>query len=243
MTSGAYSISYYRLINWENFKFSTLNLISINSKFAKESFIPSFEAYITGNDFIFVSNFKQKEVELVRTFFSDEPDFTGFTERLKKFYYEGVESIFLKFMNKPQLTINNSNENLCEIIRESISESPKKRITFAEYMELVLYHPQYGYYASHPVNIGKQGDFLTSSHWSADFGELLAEQFVQMWDIFQRPNNFTLVEMGAGQGILAEQVLGYLKQKHLDFFPTIEYLIIEKSEVLKEEQKTKITVI
>ncbi|MGB3511779.1 MAG: class I SAM-dependent methyltransferase [Microcoleaceae cyanobacterium] len=143
-------------------------------------------------------------------------------------------------MNQPKLTINNNNENLCKIIRQSISESPKKRITFAEYMDLVLYHPQSGYYASHPVNIGKQGDFLTSSHWGADFGELLAEQFVQMWNILNRPHNFTLVEMGAGQGILAEQILGYLKQNHLDFFQTMEYLIIEKSEVLKEEQKQRL---
>ncbi|MDJ0516380.1 MAG: class I SAM-dependent methyltransferase [Trichodesmium sp. MO_231.B1] len=143
-------------------------------------------------------------------------------------------------MNQSQLTINNNNENLCEIIHQRISESQKKRITFAEYMDLVLYNPQHGYYATHPVNIGKQGDFLTSPHWGSDFGELLAEQFMEMWHLFQRPNNFTLVEMGAGQGILAEQILDYLKQTHLDFFQTIEYLIIEKSEVLKAEQKQRL---
>ena len=143
-------------------------------------------------------------------------------------------------MNQPQLTISNNNENLCTIIYKSISESQNKRITFAEYMDLVLYHPQYGYYATHPVNIGKQGDFLTSPHWGGYFGELLAEQFLEMWHILQRPNNFTMVEMGAGQGILAEQILGYLKQKHLDFFQTIEYLIVEKSEVLKAQQKQRL---
>ena len=143
-------------------------------------------------------------------------------------------------MNKPQITINNNNGKLCEIIYKHISESQKKRITFAEYMDLVLYHPQHGYYATHPVNIGKQGDFLTSPHWGGYFGELLAEQFLEMWHILQRPNNFTMVEMGAGQGILAEQILGYLKQKHLDFFQTIEYLIVEKSEVLKAQQKQRL---
>jgi len=148
--------------------------------------------------------------------------------------------LLFKLMNQPQITINNNNENLCEIIYKYISESQKKRITFAEYMDLVLYHTQHGYYATHPINIGKQGDFLTSSHWGSDFGELLAEQFLQMWHIFQKPNNFTLVEMGAGQGILADQILGYLKQTHLDFFQTIEYLIIEKSEVLKSEQKQRL---
>ena len=143
-------------------------------------------------------------------------------------------------MNKPQITINNNNEKLCKIINKHISKSQKKRITFAEYMDLVLYHPQHGYYATHPVNIGKQGDFLTSPHWGGYFGELLAEQFLEMWHILQRPNNFTMVEMGAGQGILAEQILGYLKQKHLDFFQTIEYLIVEKSEVLKAQQKQRL---
>ena len=143
-------------------------------------------------------------------------------------------------MNKPQITINNNNKKLCKIINKHISESQKKRITFAEYMDLVLYHPQHGYYATHPVNIGKQGDFLTSPHWGGYFGELLAEQFLEMWHILQRPNNFTMVEMGAGQGILAEQILGYLKQKHLDFFQTIEYLIVEKSEVLKAQQKQRL---
>ena len=143
-------------------------------------------------------------------------------------------------MNKPQITINNNNEKLCKIINKHISKSQKKRITFAEYMDLVLYHPQHGYYATHPVNIGKQGDFLTSPHWGGYFGELLAEQFLEMWHILQRPNNFTMVEMGAGQGILAEQILGYLKQKHLDFFQIIEYLIVEKSEVLKAQQKQRL---
>ena len=84
---------YYRFIDWENFKFSISNTVRINYKFAKEIFLPSFQAYITGNEFIFVSNFKEKEVELLRTYFSDEADFTGFSERLKKFYYEDVESI------------------------------------------------------------------------------------------------------------------------------------------------------
>ncbi|MEB3342569.1 class I SAM-dependent methyltransferase [Okeania sp.] len=143
-------------------------------------------------------------------------------------------------MNQPQLTINHNNKILCEIIHQHISKSQKKQITFAEYMDLVLYHPQHGYYGTDPVNIGKQGDFLTSPHWGSDFGELLAEQFLQMWHILQKPNHFTLVEMGAGQGILAEQILGYLQKTHWDFFPTIKYLIIEKSEVLKAEQKQRL---
>ena len=72
---------------------------------------------------------------------------------------------------------------LQRIIIDRIAKSPQKRITFADYMDLVLYHPQYGYYSSGTVQIGSQGDFITSPSLGTDFGELLAEQFVDMWEI------------------------------------------------------------
>ncbi len=128
---------------------------------------------------------------------------------------------------------------LWEAIARRIDESPQHRITFAEYMELVLYHPQHGYYATNAVNIGAQGDYFTSPHLGADFGELLAEQFVQMWEILERPNLFTLVEMGAGQGILAADILKYLRQ-YPEFFETINYIIVEKSTALRKEQQQRL---
>ena len=134
---------------------------------------------------------------------------------------------------------NDSNPALWEAIARRIDESPQHRITFAEYMELVLYHPQHGYYATNAVNIGAQGDYFTSPHLGADFGELLAEQFVQMWEILERPNLFTLVEMGAGQGILAADILKYLR-RYPDLFETISYIIVEKSTALRKEQQQRL---
>ncbi|MFB2969188.1 class I SAM-dependent methyltransferase [Aerosakkonema sp. BLCC-F183] len=129
---------------------------------------------------------------------------------------------------------------LCEAIALRISQTPQQRITFAEYMDLVLYHPQHGYYASDRVNIGAKGDFVTSPHMGADFGELLAEQFADMWQIMGCPVPFTLVEMGAGQGILAGDVLVYLQRRYPDLFNAIEYLIVEKSPALKKEQQQRL---
>jgi SAM-dependent MidA family methyltransferase len=77
-------------------------------------------------------------------------------------------------------------------------------------MELALYHPQYGYYVSHPKGI--QSDFFTSPHLGADFGELLAEQFVQMWELLERPSAWTLVEQGAFDGRLALDILSALAE-------------------------------
>src|SRR6476469_6669822 len=117
-------------------------------------------------------------------------------------------------MKVQQSDINDSNPELCALICERIATSPQQRITFAEYMDLALYHPQHGYYATNEVKIGKHGDFFTSPHLGADFGEVLAEQFVQMWEILGKPNLFTIVEMGAGQGILAADILAYLQRQY-----------------------------
>ena len=136
-------------------------------------------------------------------------------------------------------SVDDSNPALCDAIARQIAASPQKRITFAQYMEAALYHPQHGYYATKAINIGQQGDFFTSPHLGADFGELLAEQFVQMWEIIGR-QQFTLVEIGAGQGILAADILGYLLQHYPDFFAALEYIIVEKSTTLQHEQQQRL---
>ncbi|MEA5564261.1 class I SAM-dependent methyltransferase [Anabaena sp. UHCC 0399] len=134
-----------------------------------------------------------------------------------------------------------SNLALHTAIAHRISTSPQQRITFAEYMDMLLYHPEYGYYSSNAVKIGfKGGDFFTSVNLESDFGELLAEQFLQMWEILGQPVPFYLVEMGAGQGLLALHILQYTQQQHPDFFSVLEYLIIEKSPGLQQEQQQRL---
>ncbi|MDM9382581.1 class I SAM-dependent methyltransferase [Chlorogloeopsis sp. ULAP01] len=133
-----------------------------------------------------------------------------------------------------------SNLELCAVIADRITTNPHKRISFAEYMDMVLYHPEYGYYSTQAVNIGKQGDFFTSVHLGSDFGELLAEQFLQMWEILGQPVLFSLVEMGAGQGHLALDILKYIQQHYPDFFAALEYVIVEKSPALRQVQQERL---
>lgn len=140
-------------------------------------------------------------------------------------------------MTYQQLDINDSNPELCNLICEKIATSPQQRITFAEYMDLALYHPQHGYYNSDRPSIGKEGDFITSSDWGADFAEVLAQQFVEMWEILDRPHNFAIVEMGAGLGTFAENLLQYLQRQHPDLFKTLTYIIVEISPILQAEQR------
>lgn len=140
--------------------------------------------------------------------------------------------------------INDSNPELCDLIYARIATTPQQRITFAEYMDLALYHPQLGYYNRDRPSIGKSGDFITSSDWGPDFAEVLAEQFVEMWELLvsgaleeDRPFNFAIVEMGAGRGIFAENLLQYLQQQHPDLFKSLTYIIVEISPILQAEQR------
>ena len=135
------------------------------------------------------------------------------------------------------LSLPRENQQLRSLVASKIAATPQQQITFAEYMDLVLYHPEQGYYASGAVNIGAGGDFFTSPHLGNDFGELLAEQFAQMWDILGRPTPFTLMEMGAGQGLLAVDILRYLCQKHPNCFDALEYIIVEKAGGLIAQQQ------
>ncbi|BAY83581.1 hypothetical protein NIES267_30700 [Calothrix parasitica NIES-267] len=125
-------------------------------------------------------------------------------------------------------------------ITNRITASPQQRITFAEYMDLALYHPEHGYYSQKANDLGKQGDFFTSVHLGADIGEMLAIQFVEMWEILGRPESFNLIEMGAGQGYLAADILNYIKQEYSEFFKILKYTIIEKSPGLKQLQQQRL---
>lgn len=131
---------------------------------------------------------------------------------------------------------DDSNPVLGDRIMTRINASPQHRITFAEFMELALYDAQDGYYAT-AVNIGAQGDFFTSPHLGTDFGELLATQFAQMWEMLGQPVPFALVEMGAGQGILAADIIKYLYKNYPSCFKALEYVIVELSPSLKQQQQ------
>ena len=127
---------------------------------------------------------------------------------------------------------------LLEKVIATIDSNPKKRITFAEYMHLCLYDAEYGYYNYKNLKIGQEGaDFFTSTSISSDFGELLAIQLQEFWQVLGKPESFFLLEMGAGEGTLALNILSFLSKHHPDFISNLEYIIIEKSTVLKAKQK------
>jgi len=132
-----------------------------------------------------------------------------------------------------------NSQKLQQILLAEIERSPCNRITFSQYMATVLYEQKYGYYNSGKVRIGSQGDFFTSSSLGKDFGELLAIQFREMWYKLGCPNPFYLIEMGAGNGELAQDILNFFSNSNndQDLICAIKYLIIEQSPALIKKQQ------
>ena len=82
------------------------------------------------------------------------------------------------------------------------------------------------YYASPRNPIGMEdADFYTSADLDPVFGELLARQFTRWAADF---DSFTIVELGAGKGLLARDIRRYCR------FP---YLILERSPVMRARQE------
>jgi SAM-dependent MidA family methyltransferase len=100
--------------------------------------------------------------------------------------------------------------SLQAVLRERIAAAGA--IPFAEYMDLALYHPQFGYYTSGKPKVGWTGDFFTSAHLHPLFGACIARQLMQMWEALKRPAPFLVLEEGAGQGVLARHVQTFARE-------------------------------
>jgi SAM-dependent MidA family methyltransferase len=129
---------------------------------------------------------------------------------------------------------------LLDRLSDYIQAQPQQRIPFATYMDWVLYDEAAGYYSNRSP-IGPQGDFITSPSLSSDFGELLAVQLVELWQTLGQPQPFDLLEMGAGQGLLAIDILSFLQQQHPDCFAAIRYSIVEKASGMRRSQQARLS--
>ena len=126
------------------------------------------------------------------------------------------------------------NQKLQQVISHKIAE--KGGIAFADFMADCLYHPEWGYYMTDRIRVGKQGDFFTSSSVHSLFGVLISRQIRQMWELLGK-EAFTIVEQGAGDGHLANDILNALQAEAPDFYQDLRYCIIEISPDNRNRQK------
>ncbi|MDT8442235.1 MAG: SAM-dependent methyltransferase [Desulfuromonadales bacterium] len=109
-------------------------------------------------------------------------------------------------------------------------------LSFADYMQLCLYHPEHGYYMQPRQRIGKAGDFFTSSSVHSLFGRLIARQLVQMAGLLGEAS-FRVVEQGPGEGHLALDILDALADEAPQLYQRLDYLLIERSPERQRHQQ------
>jgi len=109
-------------------------------------------------------------------------------------------------------------------------------IPFARFMERALYEPEIGYYTGPREKIGRQGDFYTSLDVHPVFGRLIGVQIAEMAAALP-DGPYTVVEMGAGKGLLAYDVLREIEGRFPDLFARLAYRVVEVSPAMVRRQK------
>ena len=123
--------------------------------------------------------------------------------------------------------------SLTEIIIQKIRKHGP--VSFRDFMEMSLYYPGLGYYTSAPDKIGKDGDYYTSPWLTSIFGEMVARQLEEMWNLLGK-KDFTIVEYGGGNGNLCRDILHQLKNNR-ELYDKLHYFIIEKRGRIWEKEK------
>ncbi len=125
---------------------------------------------------------------------------------------------------------------LSEILKERIRAAGP--LTFAEFMEACLYHPEHGYYTRSKQR--RLGDYYTSVDMHPVFGRLLARQLAEMWERSGRPSEFFAVECGAGAGFLARHILDFARGKLPEFYAGLQYVAVERSAVRRTQLQARL---
>ena len=114
-----------------------------------------------------------------------------------------------------------------------------KTLPVDKFFRNVLYNNRFGYYTSQ-LPFGKKGDFVTSPKISHLFSEMIAVWIVASWELFGKPKNFNIIELGPGDGSLTKVLLRSFK-KFPEFNAIKKIFLYEESAFLKKIQKKNIS--
>ena len=117
---------------------------------------------------------------------------------------------------------------LAERIRERIRRAGP--ITFCDWMKMALYDKDEGYYCRPDrQKWGRAGDYRTSPERSSLFAATFARYFAQLHDQLGRPREWTILEVGAGDGRFASRVLQTFQNSFPSVFEATRFIVDETS--------------
>lgn len=117
-----------------------------------------------------------------------------------------------------------------QTIVDCIKQSNNQLISVAQFNQMALYQEASGYYVAGKHVLGKAGDFITAPEISSVFTKALAQVILPtLSDV-----NGVVVEFGAGNGVMAEGMIGALGEK------LNHYIILEVSPALRAAQQERL---
>src|SRR5690349_12100285 len=121
-----------------------------------------------------------------------------------------------------------------DIVERIEREGP---IAFDAFVELALYGE--GGFFSRARGAGRAGrDFVTSPEVGPLFGALVGRALDGWWRDARSPDPFVVIEVGAGRGRLAADVLAGAAE----CAPALRYVLVERSAALRTAQRELLTV-
>ncbi|MBI5801066.1 MAG: SAM-dependent methyltransferase [Verrucomicrobia bacterium] len=130
-----------------------------------------------------------------------------------------------------------------QILRDEIARGGP--VPCSRFMEVALYQPEHGYYERDRSVVGQRGDFYTSVSVGPLFGQMLGFQFAGWIEEIggRQPAtcNLQIVEAGAHDGQLAEDILNWLQRHRPDLAACIEYWILDPSVRRQEWQRERLS--
>ncbi|MEM7600856.1 MAG: SAM-dependent methyltransferase, partial [Verrucomicrobiota bacterium] len=123
-------------------------------------------------------------------------------------------------------------------LRNFLQETFRKAggaVPFDQFMAMALYDPSWGFYTNAIEDIGgSRGDFATAATLTKGLGRSIARWIQEEQEHHQWEAPVTVIEVGAGNGALAQEVLrsfGWWKRRQ------IRYRVVDVSSPLREKQR------
>ena len=136
------------------------------------------------------------------------------------------------------------NKDLSQIHSELVMENLAKEIkanqgwiSFEDFFDFVMYKPGLGYYSAGAKKLGSSGDFTTSPEISRLFGKTVSNQVIALLNNLESPS---IIEIGAGSGKLAYDIINNLIKSKVDFD---KYYILEVSADFRERQRQELSLL
>lgn len=172
---------------------------------------------------------------------------------LKRWYSKEDDPSVLKPSAMSLSRLFSSKKEITDCGDIELSGDQDRFFTFYEFVEISLYNPFCGYYTNPRANrFADNSDFITfPSSLSPVYGRLFAIHAFNIWlsmrdlGILRAHDHFHIIEIGAGDGTLAFDLLNYCVSKShqgrhwRSFLDALKYVVIDRSPYLLTIQLKK----